>query len=63
MFKVEGLDKRICDIEKDCDNDQTLREYIRESEEAFGMDCARLDSMTDEELNEYIDFLDYLWEK
>lgn len=63
MFKVKDLDKRICDIEKDCDNDKTLREYIRESEEAFGMECANLDNMTDEGLNEYINFLDYLWEK
>jgi hypothetical protein len=58
----EHLDKRICDVEGSA-NEETFREFIRASEEEFGMDPRDLDSMTDEQLGEYLHFLDYLWTK
>lgn len=62
MYKHSDLDKRICDIEE-ANNTETLREFIRNSEEWFGMNQVDIDSISEEKLNEYIDFLDYLWEK
>jgi hypothetical protein len=59
----ELLDKRICDAEKNSMNDQTYREFIRESEDDFGLDEMDLDNMSDEKLHEYLEFLDYLWTK
>lgn len=59
----ERLDKRICDIQKYAKNTQTYREFIVESEKEFGMEHRDLDGMTDENLNEYLEFLDYLWGK
>lgn len=59
----ELLDKRICDVEEGASNTQTFREFIRQSEEEFEMDEQNLDYMSDKGLNEYIDFLDYLWTK
>lgn len=35
----------------------TFREWIKEVENELGIECADLDSMTDEELNRYEDFL------
>lgn len=47
MISKNDLDKRICDLEGGS-NEQTYREYIRETEEEF---------------NDYIDLLNWLWEK
>lgn len=58
----EDLDKRICDVE-DCGNTQTFREFIIESEKEFYLKHKDLDSLTEEELNSYLDFLDDLWWK
>lgn len=58
----EILDERICDIEGGR-NTQTYREFIRESEEEFGLEYRDLESMTDKELNDYVEYLDYLWTK
>lgn len=61
----DNLDKRISDVIKEATNNQTFREFIRESEKEFGMTEYPLDNedLTDEELKEYIDFLSYLWDK
>lgn len=40
---------------------ETLLQFIRNSEKEFGMDVACLGTMTDKEFNDYIDFLDDLW--
>jgi hypothetical protein len=61
-IRKEHLDKRICDVEGSA-NEETFREYIRNSEEEFGMAPAPLDNLTDEELNKHLNFLDYLWTK
>lgn len=60
-----NLDKRICDVVEGATNDQTYREFIRGSEKEFCMAPYPLDSeeLTDEELDEYINFLSELWDK
>lgn len=62
MVLKEDLEKRICDCEE-CNNSQTYREYIRGTEDEMELEPADIDSMTVEELNEYIDYLDFLWRK
>ncbi len=62
MIKISDLDKRICDVESG-DNTQTFREFIIESEEMLEIEKADVDSMTSEELNSHIDWLDDMWEK
>jgi len=62
MLTHENLDKRICDCE-DCENTQTYREYIRESEKEIGMCEAPLDEFDNITLDGYLEFIDYLWEK
>lgn len=57
------LDKRICDVEEGTENTQTYREYIRECEEEFGLEHERLEEFEGHELEQYIEFLDYLWTK
>lgn len=59
----EQLDIPICDIEDTATNEGTFREFIRSSEEEFGLQNLDIDGMTDEELNDYIEQLDYLWTK
>jgi len=59
----ENLDKRICDIENESENTQTIREFIRESEEQFGFTKDVLEKYTDNELKRYVEELDYLWTK
>lgn len=71
MYKNSDLDKRICDIEEGVTNKETLREFIKRSEKEFGLEPSEkfelepvyLDSMSEEVLNNYIDYLDRLWEK
>jgi hypothetical protein len=63
MINIESLDKRICDVEQTSSNTQTYRDFIRESEKMFGIEPAPIDRMDNDELKEYFDFLDYLWEK
>lgn len=62
MINKENLDKRICDVEG-CENTQTYREFIRGTEEEFECVCANLNNMSDEELKDYLDFMDELWDK
>jgi hypothetical protein len=59
----EHLDKRICDVEKEAGNTQTYREYILEGEKEFDLIPKDLDGMRDGLLNEYLEFIDYLWTK
>lgn len=62
IIQKSHLDKRICDVEGSA-NEETFREFIRNSEKEFGLEAAPLDSLTVKELNEYLDFLDDLWMK
>ena len=43
--------------------DETVRDFIRASEEEFWMNHENLDEMTVEQIKTHFDFLDYLWEK
>ena len=58
----EILNKRICDVDT-AENTQTFLEFIRESEEQFGIKKENIDNLRDSELNEYFMFLCYLWDK
>ncbi|EKY24052.1 hypothetical protein [Clostridium celatum] len=58
----ESLDKRICDCEN-ASNTQTYREFIRQSEEEFEIEYSNLDLMSEEELENYLHFMDELWNK
>ena len=63
MILKSNLDKRICDVEHDAANTQTYREFIRQSEEEFGINHVDLDKFDDKKLNDYLESLDYLWTK
>lgn len=49
------------DLNKKINEDETLLEFIRDSEIAFGLDEVDLDQMTTEELNMYILKLDTMY--
>ena len=62
-MKKTDLDKRICDVEPNATNDETYREFIINAmRELYGDDVriSDIDSKTEEELNDWIDDLDYL---
>lgn len=63
MSLKENLDKRICDCEQDANNILTYRQFIMAAEEEFEMEKANLDAMNEEQLKEYLGFIDYLYEK
>jgi len=42
---------------------ETLLQFIRNSEKEFGLPVKCLGGMSDDEFREYVDFLDRLWEK
>ena len=45
------------------DNGETYYEFIRSSEKVLGVDTLPLEDKTLEEVVDYVDFLDYLWNK
>ena len=49
------------DLDTKVNSDETLREYIRDTEKEFGKSKADVDNMSNAELNEYISGLDSLW--
>lgn len=59
----EHLDKRICDVEVTAFNTETYRQFIRDGEEEFNLPQMPIDEMEVDDLNKYLDFLDYLWTK
>jgi len=63
MIKKEYLDKRICDIYEEEAGTNTLREWIIECEDEYEIGNKDLNSMTDKEINEYVEWLEYLCEK
>lgn len=46
-----------------CNDKETFKDFIRNSEDEFGMDKKPLFMMTLDDVKDYVDFLDYLWEK
>ena len=63
IYKPENLDTPINELEPLASNTQTPRQYIRQSEEEFGLETADIDNMTEQQLEDYMDELDYLWDK
>lgn len=68
LLVSENLDMKINEFSmingiENVENEQTWREFIRESEEEFGMKPEMIDAMTESDLLSYIDFLDELWMK
>jgi hypothetical protein len=59
----ELLDTPICELIEGVDNTETFRKFIRNSELFFCLDEQDIDNMPEDELNAYIEHLDYLWEK
>lgn len=65
-MRLIDLDKRICDIEPNATNTETYREFIINSIHHFyGENAAipKLDKMSESEINDIVDELDYLWGK
>jgi len=62
-FTKEQLDIPICELEEGASNKETLREFIKNSEKEFDLIPKELDGMSDKLLNEYIEFIDYIWTK
>lgn len=62
----EDFDKRICDCEPNATNTETYREFLVNSIHHFyGLEAIipNFDNMSEEELNDRIDEMDWLWEK
>lgn len=53
----------VSDLDKPVNDEETLREYITDSEDEFSLPHALLDWMTTEELTAYVDRLDEYWAK
>ena len=51
------LDKKICEFEECSSDTLTYRDWIREHEDFYELGNKDLDSMTDEELKNYDDFI------
>jgi hypothetical protein len=63
MITHNQLDTPIKELEEGATNEQSFRQFIRESEEEFGMSPRNLEELSEKELNDYIDFIDDLWNK
>ena len=57
----EDLDKKINEHEGG-GNTQTYREYIKETEKEFGIEPVELEKLSDTDLNDYLKYLDWMWE-
>lgn len=65
-YTQNDLNKKICDIHEhdpEVTNEETLKQFIRATEEEFGLGNAKLKCLTDEELTSYVDLLSDLWDK
>jgi len=63
LFTHRNLDAPFTELVPGSTNEQTVREFIRESEEAFGLGQKEINALNETQLNQYIDFLDELWLK
>ena len=62
-YTKENLNTPFPELIEGADNPETPLQFIRNSEIEFEMVPADIDSMNEDQLNEYADFLDYLWTK
>lgn len=62
---IELEDLKVCkeNLDKKVNKKETLRDFIRNSETEFHFSHADIDNMSDEELEQYVDYLDALWLK
>lgn len=51
----------LADLDKKINDEETLREYIADSEETFYLPKVSVDDLTNEELNNYVKQLDKRW--
>jgi len=63
MIKHNQLDIPINELYPEALNTQTTREFIRETEEAFGLGQKEINALNEKQLSAYIDWLDDLWNK
>ena len=58
-------DLKVCkaNLDKKVNEEETLRDFIRNSETEFEFAHVDIDNMPDEELEEYVEWLDDLWGK
>ena len=49
------------DMHTKVNENETLLQFIINTEKEFNLNVANLGAMTDKEFNDYIDFLDELW--
>lgn len=63
MIRKDQLDTPINELHPEALNTQTTREFIRSSELEFGLDMKDIDNMPRQVLENYINFLDDLWNK
>ena len=49
------------DMHTKVNENETLLQFIRNTEKEFNLNVANLGAMPDKEFNDYIDFLDDLW--
>lgn len=60
---MDNIDTPFCKFEEGVTNTETPREFIRNTENEFGIEELDIDNMSEDELNRYIDQLDDLWGK
>ncbi len=56
-----NYDYTIADLSKKVNEDETLEEYIRDTEESFSLPRRELSILSDNELNSYVKKLDSYW--
>ena len=58
-------DLKVCkaNLDKKVNSEETLRDFIRNSETEFEFTHADIDNIPDEELEDYVEWLDDLWGK
>lgn len=58
-------DLKVCkaNLDKKVNEKETLREFIRDSEDEFKIANVDIDNMEDKELEQYVEYLDDLWGK
>jgi hypothetical protein len=59
----DNLDTPYTELIEGATNTETPRQFIRNTEKEFDMQWVELEKLSEDGLNEYIEFLDYLWTK
>jgi len=51
------------DLDSKANENETFRQFIQYGEKEFGLEPQDLNSMSEQELTDYLDLIDYLWTK